>query len=120
MASRKYNEESEEFLPAPEDEMLYEQALRRLRLEIDKGRTYDQACKAISGVEEKLQDEIGEDFLRIIIAERHFGEGYGIDDLALLLDISYDKIEVIRDYMLRDISNSLTREKRRLVSTATH
>jgi hypothetical protein len=119
MGSQKYDD-NDEFSPSAEEEMLYEQALRRLRLEIDKGRTYAQACRAIAGIEATLQDEIGEDFLRIIIAERHFGEGYGIDDLALLLDVEYDKIEVIRDYMLRDIGNSLTREKRRLVSTATH
>lgn len=120
MASQNNNEESGDYPPVAEDELLYEQALRRLRLEIDKGRTYDQACRAISGLEQELKNDIGEDFLRIIIAERHFGEGYGIDDLALLLDVEYEKIEAIRDYMLRDIGNSLTREKRRLVSTSTH
>lgn len=120
MASQNNDDETGYTPSAAEDEMLYEQAMRRLRLEIDKGRTYDQACRAIHGLEQELTNEIGEDFLRIIIAERHFGEGYGIDDLALLLDIEYEKIEAIRDSMLRDIGNSLTREKRRLVSTSTH
>jgi len=121
MASHNNDDENSGYVPPiAEEEILYEQAMRRLRLEIDKGRTYAQACRAISGLEQELTNEIGEDFLRIIIAERHFGEGYGIDDLALLLDIEYEKIEAIRDYMLRDIGNSLTREKRRLVSTSTH
>lgn len=120
MASQNNDDETKNNQPAPDEELLYEQAMRRLRLEIDKGRTYAQACRAISGLEQELTNEIGEDFLRIIIAERHFGEGYGIDDLALLLDIDYEKIEAIRDYMLRDIGNSLTRERRRLVSTSTH
>jgi len=120
MASQNNNDETGYAPSAAEDEMLYEQTMRRMRLEIDKGRTYEQARRTISGLEQEWTDEIGEDFLRIIIAERHFGEGYGIDDLALLLDIDYEKIEAIRDYMLRDIGNSLTREKRKLVSTSTH
>jgi hypothetical protein len=120
MASQNDDDEPGYTPPVAEDELLYEQTMRRLRLEIDKGRTYDQACRAISGLEQELTHEIGEDFLRIIIAERHFGEGYGIDDLALLLDVEFEKIEAIRDYMLRDIGNSLTREKRRLISTSTH
>lgn len=120
MASQNNDDEPDYIPPAAEEELLYEQTMRRMRLEIDKGRTYDQACRAISGLEQELTNEIGEDFLRIIIAERHFGEGYGIDDLALLLDVDFERIEAIRDYMLRDIGNSLTREKRRLVSTATH
>jgi len=119
MATQNNNEEPG-YSPVADNEMLYEQALRRLRLEIDKGHTYAQACKAISGLEQDLKKEIGEDFLRIIIAERHFGEGYGIDDLALLLDVTYEKIEEIRNYMLRDIGNSLNRERRRLVSMTTH
>ena len=120
MGSQNNDDENGYFPPSAEEEILYEQAMRRLRLEIDKGRTYDQACRAISGLEQELKSEIGEDFLRVLIAERHFGEDYGIDDLALLLDIPYEKIEAIRDFMLRDIGNSLTREKRRLISTATH
>jgi len=119
MASQNKTDESG-LTPVADNEMIYEQTLRRLRLEIDKGRTYDQACKAIPDLEHDLKQEIGEDFLRIIIAERHFGEGYGVDDLALLLDVNYEKIEAIRDYMLRDIGNSLNREKRRIVNMTTH
>ncbi|NTV13924.1 MAG: hypothetical protein HGA96_08360 [Desulfobulbaceae bacterium] len=119
MASQNNNDDTG-YSPAVDDELLYEQALRRLRLEIDKGRTYAQAFKVISSMESGLKKELGEDFMRLIIAERHFGEGYGIDDLALLLDVNYEKIEAIRDYMLRDIGNSLNRERRRLVSLTTH
>lgn len=119
MASQN-NSDEPGYSPVADNEMIYEQTLRRLRLEIDKGRTYAQACKAISDMEQDLKNEIGEDFLRIIIAERHFGEGYGVDDLALLLDVTYEKIEEIRNYMLRDIGNSLNRERRKLLSMTTH
>lgn len=119
MASQN-NHDEPGFSSTADDELVYEQALRRLRLEIDKGRTYAQACKVITSLDGDLKKELSEDFMRIIIAERHFGEGYGIDDLALLLDVNYEKIEAIRNYMLRDIGNSLNRERRRVVSMTSH
>lgn len=120
MASQNNNDETGYYSPLADEEFVYEQALRRLKLEIDKGRTYAQACQVISSMEKDLKKELGEDFMRLIIAERHFGEGYGIDDLALLLDVTYEKVEAIRDYMLRDIGNSLNRERRRLISMTSH
>jgi hypothetical protein len=112
MASRTNEEDSDIYITASDEELFYEQTIRRLRSQINKGKTYDQACGALSDVEKYLQHEIGEDFLKIIIAERHFGGGYGIDDIALLLDVPYDKIEEIRNHMLRDLSGVLDREKR--------
>ena len=112
MAFRNNDDENDGYVPAVDDELFYEQTIRQLRLEINKGKTYDQACKVLTGVEKQLKQEIGEDFLKMIVAERHFGDGYGLDDIALFLDISYEKIEQIRDFMLRDIGSSLFREKR--------
>lgn len=120
MASQNNNDDPACYSPLADDELVYEQALRRLKLEVDKGRTYAQAFNVISSLENELKKELGEDFMRLIIAERHFGEGYGIDDLALLLDVTYEKVAEIRDYMLRDIGNSLHRERRRLISMTSH
>lgn len=112
MASRTNEEDNNIYVIASDDELFYEQTVRRLRSEISKGKTYDQACQTLSDVEKYLHKEIEEDFLKIVIAERHFGDGYGIDDIALLLDLPYDKIEEIRNHMLHDLSGTLTREKR--------
>ena len=121
MAYRNNDDDSETYIPAAGDDLVYDQTIRRLRLEVDKGKTYAQACQAVPNIDQELlKKEIGEDFLKIIIAERHFGEGYGIDDIALLLDISYEEIETIRDYMLRDIGNTLNRERNAKTSDATH
>ncbi|MBU0481973.1 MAG: hypothetical protein KKG47_12815 [Proteobacteria bacterium] len=111
MASQNKKDDLDNYIPAPEEELFYEQTIRRLRTEVDKGKTYAQACKSVREIDTDLHSEIVDDFLKILIAERHFGEGYGIDDIALLLDVSYDKIEAVRDYMLREISNNLSREK---------
>jgi hypothetical protein len=112
MASRTNEEDNDLYETSSDEELFYEQTIRRLRLEINKGRTYKQACQSLSDVERYLQQEIGEDFLKIIIAERHFGGGYGIDDIALLLDVPYEKIEKIRNHMLSDLSGALDQEKR--------
>ena len=111
MASRTNDEDNDIYITASDDELFYDQTIRRLRSEINKGRTYEQACKSLSEVEKYIQKDIGEDFLKIVIAERHFGGGYGIDDIALLLDVSYEKIEKLRNHMLSDLSNTLDREK---------
>jgi hypothetical protein len=113
MASRT-NEEDNDFYNGTDsdEELFYEQTIRKMRLEVNRGKTYEQACKSLSGVEKYLQKEIGEDFLKVIIAERHFSGGYGIDDIALLLDVPYDKVEEIRNHMLSDLSGVLDRGKR--------
>jgi hypothetical protein len=112
MASRTNEEDNDIYVTDSDEELFYEQTIRRMRSEVNRGKTYEQACKSLSGVEKYLQKEIGEDFLKVIIAERHFGGGYGIDDIALLLDLPYEKVEEIRNHMLSDLSGAPDRGKR--------
>lgn len=112
MASRTNEEDGDIYVTSSDEELFYEQTIRRLRSETSRGKTYDQACQILSDVEKYLHHEIEEDFLKIIIAERHFGDGYGIDDIALLLDVPYGKIEELRNHMLRDLGGSINRKKR--------
>ena len=112
MASKNNDEENEIYIQSTGEELLYEQTIRRLRGEINKGKTYAQACQVLSDNDKYLQKEIKDDFLKVIIAERHFGDGYGLDDIALLLDISYEQVEKVRDYMLHDFGSAFNREKK--------
>jgi|GEM_PF-1655244 len=112
MASKTDGNDNDIYSPAIVDEHLfYEQTIQRMRSEVSRGKTYKQACNSLSGVEKYLRQEIGEDFLKIIIAEQHFAGGCGIDDIALLLDVPYEKVEEIRDHMLNDLSGALDRER---------
>ena len=120
MGSQNNKDDQDTYIPASKEDLVYEQTLRRLRIEVDKGKTYAQACRSINSVDQDMHSDIADDFLKVLIAERHFGEGYGIDDIALLLDVSYEKIEAVRDYMLREIGNSLSREKGKSGSKLTH
>lgn len=112
MGSRTNEEDSDIYVTASDEELFYEQTIRRLRLETSRGKTYDQACRILSDVEKHLHSEIEADFLKIIVAERHFGDGYGIDDIALLLDLPYAKIEEVRNHMMRDLGGTINRERR--------
>ncbi len=96
-----------------DEQVFYEQTIQRMRAEINRGKTFEQACKSLSSDEKYLQKEIGDDFLKIIIAEQHFAGGFGIDDVALLLDVPYEKVEEIRDYMLSDLSGTLDDQEKR-------
>lgn len=87
---------------------VYESATRMIRRSIDQGCTYDEACDIISNLDHDLKNFIKEDFLKIIIAEEHFGTGLDMDDLALYLGLSYEKVESTRDALISDIVRETT------------
>ncbi|MDF1578092.1 MAG: hypothetical protein RQ753_01685 [Desulfurivibrionaceae bacterium] len=114
MASRTDGKDNDIYSATIMDEQVfYEQSIQRMRSEINRGKTFEQACRSLSSDERYLQKEIGEDFLRIIIAEQHFAGGFGIDDIALMLDVSYEKVLEVRDLMLSDLSGALDEQERR-------
>ena len=85
-----------------DDEILYEQAVQKMRKEIAKGKTFAQACEILQGIEENIRPLIQDDFLKIIIAEQHFGQGRGIDDVALFLDLPYETVEASKEKIISE------------------
>ena len=90
-----------------EDEVLYEKTVLKMRQEIAKGKTFAQACKILKEVNEALRPLIQDDFLKIIIAEQHFVQGRGIDDVALFLDLPYETIATSREIIMSDFSDMM-------------
>ena len=103
MASWLPDHENINFL---EDDTLYEGAIKKLEDELAKGKTLEQACQVLSAVEQALKSIIIDDFLQMIIAEYHFGKGRGIDDIALLLGVPYEKVESAKAAMLMDLNQT--------------
>ncbi len=91
-----------------EDEALYEKTVLKMRQEISKGKTFDQACEILKGIDEPLRPLIRDDFLKIIIAEQHFGQGCGIDDVALFLDLPYETVAASREMIMADFDEMVT------------
>ena len=98
---------------------IYEHATRIIRKNLDDGQTYEQACKPLNDIDQNLKQFIMDDFLKILIAEEHFGTGVDIDDLALHLGLTYEKIESSRDDLIKDIVRETT-EYICLSSSLTH
>ena len=81
----------------------YERAVKKLRDELSQGRTYDHACDTLADISQEIQAFVKEDFLKIIIAEEHFGAGIEISDIALFLELPYEKVESTRLALLNDM-----------------
>lgn len=82
---------------------MYEQAIRQLRQKISRGQTYEQAFDTLSGIDHEIRAFIEDDFLKIIIAEEHFGADVPIDDMALFLGLPTRRLEACRDSLLKDM-----------------
>jgi hypothetical protein len=88
---------------SPELHKIYEQAVRQLRQKISHGQTYEQAFDTLSDLDHEMRAFIEDDFLKIIIAEEHFGADIPIDDLALFLGLPIRQLEACRDSLLMDM-----------------
>ncbi|HIJ90056.1 MAG: hypothetical protein OEV89_04750 [Desulfobulbaceae bacterium] len=82
----------------------YERAVKKMRQELSQGRTYDHACDTLIDISQEIKNFIREDFLKIIIAEEHFGAGIAVADIALFLELPYEKVECARLALLNDMA----------------
>lgn len=103
-----------------EDEALFDRTVLKMRKEIARGKTFAQACELLKDVEEHLRPLIQDDFLKIIIAEQHFGQGRGIDDVALFLDLPYETVEASRAKIISEFDEILSNHMTNPSSKLTH
>ena len=99
---------------------IYERAVRSIRYSLARGLTFDEACSRLTDIDQDLKAYITEDFLKILIAEEHFGSGLGIDDMALILGLSCERIEACRVDMIEEVTREITSSNPHAVSTMTH
>lgn len=85
----------------------YEYAIKQIRRGLSKGLTYEQACNTLTDIDHDMKIFIIEDFLKILIAEEHFGSGLEIDDMALLLGLPYEKIVASRTAMIEEVDQEI-------------
>lgn len=99
---------------------IYEKAVRRIRYSLARGLTFDEACSKLTDIDQDLKAFITEDFLKILIAEEHFGSGLGIDDMALILGLSCERIEACRVDMIEEVAQEISSCCPHAISTMTH
>ncbi|HUI67123.1 MAG TPA: hypothetical protein VL087_02790 [Nitrospirota bacterium] len=86
----------------PEESNIYEEAVNKYREAIAAGKTLKQAYESYSITDPNLKSLIQADFLKILIAESHFGKGQSLEEVAKVLDVSLDLIKEAQARMLQE------------------
>ena len=86
----------------PEEGKIYEDALAKFRESIVAGKTLRQAYESFAIADKELQAMIQVDFLKILIAERHFSQQQSLEEVAKALDVSLDLVRDTYKRMLQE------------------
>ncbi len=87
----------------PEESAIYEDAVNKFREAIAAGKTLRQAYESYAVVDKELEALIQADFLKIMIAERHFDQQQSLEDVAKALDVSLDLVKDTHKRMLQEV-----------------
>ncbi len=87
----------------PEEGKIYEEAVSKFREAVAAGRTLRQAYASHSMADKELEALIQADFLKIIIAERHFAKRESLEQIARDLDVSGDLVRDTHARMLQEV-----------------
>jgi hypothetical protein len=90
----------------PEEGRIYEEAVNAFREAITAGKTLRQAYDSYSITDKELESLIRADFLKIMIAERHFAQQQSLEDVAKALDVSFDLVKDTHMRMLQEVGVS--------------
>ncbi len=94
----------------PEEDRIYAETVGRLREAVGQGRTLRQAYESHPVEDKELEKLIQADFLKIMIAERHFGQRQPLEDLAKNFDVSLDLLKDTLARMLQEIGVTAGRQ----------
>jgi hypothetical protein len=86
----------------PEEDKIYEEAVNKYREAIAAGKTLRQAYESYSVVDKELETVIQADFLKIMIADLHFGKGKSLAEVAGSLKIPHDLVQDTKNRMLQE------------------
>jgi transcription initiation factor TFIIIB Brf1 subunit/transcription initiation factor TFIIB len=86
-----------------EESRIYEEAIHKFHEAVAAGKTLRQTYDSYAIADKELEKLIQADFLKILIAERHFGQRQSLDDIAKALDISTNLIKETHARMLQEV-----------------
>lgn len=90
----------------PEEDRIYTEAVTKYREAITSGKTLKQAYESASIADKTLENMIQADFLKIMIAERHFSRKQPLENIAKDLGISMDLVKDTFGRMLQEVGVS--------------
>jgi hypothetical protein len=86
----------------PDEDRIYEEAINRFRSVLETGKSLREAYDSYSIDDKDLENLIRADFLKIVIAERHFGKGQTLEDLAEALGVPLELVQNTKNRMLQE------------------
>ena len=87
----------------PDESRIYEEAVNSYREAITSGKTLQQAYESHAVEDPALRSLIQADFLKIMIAERHFEQRQSLEEVARALAVSVDLIKETHARMLQEV-----------------
>ncbi len=87
----------------PEESRIYEEAIAKFREAIAAGSKLQQAYESYPIADRELQSLIQADFLKILIAERHFAQNQPLEKIARDLDITLEVVMDTHARMLQEV-----------------
>lgn len=108
----------------PEESRIYEEAVNKYRSEIAAGGSLRQAYESYAIADQELRSLIQADFLKILIAERHFARNQSLEKIAQDLDVSLNLVSETHARMLQEAgitaANQFGREFGDIIPKATN
>ena len=86
----------------PEEDKIYEEAINKFRSILEAGKSLREVYESYPIADKELENLIRADFLKIVIAERHFGMGQTLADLAGALSVPVDLLQDTKNRMLQE------------------
>jgi hypothetical protein len=90
----------------PEEDLIYTEAVTKYREAVAAGKSLKQAYESYTAADKELEKLIQADFLKIIIAERHFSGKEPLDKIAQDLGIAADLVKNTFGRMLQEVGVS--------------
>jgi len=85
-----------------EESKIYEDAVNKYREVIAAGKTLRQAYESYAVADKELEAVIQADFLKIMIADLHFGKGKSLADVAATLSVPNELVQDTKKRMLQE------------------
>lgn len=85
-----------------EESRIYDEAISRFREVIAAGKQLREAYASYSIADKELENLIQADFLKILIAERHFSQRQPLEEIAQALGITTELVQQTHARMLQE------------------
>ncbi|MDA8100605.1 MAG: hypothetical protein M0042_13390 [Nitrospiraceae bacterium] len=93
-----------------EESRIYEEAVKAFREAVASGKKLKEAYESYTIADDELRSIIQADFLKILIAERHFAGQQPLAELAASLGVSPDLVRDTKKRMLQEVGITAANE----------